>query len=69
MAIDQWKSLIYEEADKVGDDKAVAVASTKVATGMTHVAWELLALREAETGNTIAETLQHLGRVFNPSSE
>ncbi|OBG20773.1 hypothetical protein [Mycobacterium sp. 852002-51057_SCH5723018] len=65
-AIDQWKGLIYEEADKVGDDKAVAVASTKVATGMTYVAWELLAMRESETGRKVTETLEHLGRVFNP---
>jgi len=33
---------------------------------MTYVAWELLAMREAEVGKTPAETLEELGRIFHP---
>jgi hypothetical protein len=55
--------------DEIDEEGAVARTALRLSTGMTYVAWELLAMREAETGKTPAETLEELGRIFNPPSE
>jgi hypothetical protein len=55
--------------DKIDEEGAVARTSTRLATGMTYVAWELLALRETEKGVSPAQTLEELGRIFHPPGE
>jgi hypothetical protein len=77
MTQDLIKSLIREDleenfdrpVDEIDEDGAVARTASRVSTGMTYVAWELLAMREAETGKSPAETLEELGRIFNPPGE
>lgn len=61
-----FMDLFHEEADRVGDDKAVGIAATKIATGMTYIAWELIALRAVESGTAECDSLEELGRIFNP---
>lgn len=66
LTIDQLWSLVKETAEEDGPEKAVLNMSSRLSTGLIYVAWELLALRETEVGKTPTETLQELGRIFNP---
>lgn len=58
-----------EEVARVGDDKAVGDTATKIAAGMIYLAWELIALREPESGTAECDSLEELGRVFNPPTD
>ncbi|ORB59654.1 hypothetical protein BST43_06560 [Mycobacteroides saopaulense] len=66
LTLDQLWSLVEETVEEDGPEKAVLNMCSRLATGLNYVAWELLALREAEVGKTPTESLQELGRTFNP---
>ena len=74
MTQDLLKSWIREDleenfdrpTDEIDEEGAVARTTAKLSTGMTHLAWELLKMRETECGKTPAETLEELGRIFHP---
>jgi hypothetical protein len=61
MTSELLKSMIWDDPTKPLEETAM-----KLVHGMTYVARELLAMREAEVGKTPAETLEELGRIFHP---
>jgi hypothetical protein len=66
MTVELYQAMATEAIPADGEESAPNKTSARLFTGMTYIAWELLAMREAEVGKTPAETLEELGRIFHP---
>ncbi len=68
-ALGVFGAIAREELDRTGDKDAAVHATLRMWQGTMSLAWELLIIRERETGISTSGTLQELGLTFNPPSE